>query len=307
VTEPNNRTPTLELLTLGGRTVRAGRWVAPAPANGTKPRPILFFNGIGANIELMSPLGTWFDDRDIITFDMPGVGRSPSALLPYRPWMMANFTRRLLDHYGYDVVDVMGVSWGGCMAQQFAWQFPKRTGRLLLAATSAGMLMVPGDPGVLSKMATPKRYTDPNYMIENFKKLYGGETAGSDGHANRLLPPSIGGYLYQLTCMLGWTSAWLLPFLKAETLILMGDADKIVPVVNGEILKMLTPASRLVVVKGGGHLFLVSRAGEVTPIIRDFYDNGLGPAGKKAANATAANVAEAETISKRATPRRKAA
>jgi poly(3-hydroxyalkanoate) depolymerase len=280
-----DRKPILELVTLGGRTVRVARWL-PRPGKARAgARPILFFNGIGANIELMSPLADWFDDRDILTFDMPGVGRSPTALLPYRPWMMANFSRRLLDRFGYETVDVMGVSWGGCMAQQFAWQFPKRTGRLLLAATSAGMLMVPGDPAVLSKMATPKRYTDPNYMIESFKSLYGGETKGSDAHASRLLPPSVQGYLYQLACMLGWTSAWLLPFLKAETLILMGDQDRIVPVVNGEILKMLTPASKLVVIKGGGHLFLVSRAEEVVPMIRDFYDNGLGPAGGRSKKA----------------------
>lgn len=271
----------MELVTVAGRTVRVARWIAPDPATGSKPNPILFFNGIGANIELMTPLADWFADRDIITFDMPGVGRSPTAVVPYRPWMMAHLSKCLLDRFGYGKADVMGVSWGGCMAQQFAWQYPKRTGRLLLAATSAGMLMVPGDPAVLSKMATPKRYTDPNYMIENFKKLYGGETAGSGDHANRLLPPSIPGYLYQLTCMLGWTSAWLLPFLKAETLILMGDQDKIVPPVNGEILKMLTPASKLTIIKGGGHLFLVSRAAEVVPMIRDFYDNGLGPAGQQ--------------------------
>ena len=261
----------MELIRIGGRTVRAAIWRGKSPKSGKKPNPILFFNGIGANIELMEPLVDWFGDRDLITFDMPGVGRSPTPLFPYRPWMIARFACKLLDHYGIDVVDVMGVSWGGGMAQQFAFQHPRRTGKLILAATSAGMLMVPGDPAVLSKMASPKRYMDPNYMIENFRSLYGGEATGSTDHAARLLPPSIPGYLHQLGCMLGWTSAWFLPFLKAKTLILMGNKDKIVPSINGQILAGLTPNSRLEIVEGG-HLFLVSRAHEIAPLMRDFLD-----------------------------------
>lgn len=281
-----HREPVIELVKLAGRTVRVAHWKTEAPgvAGRDRPRPILFFNGIGANLELMTPLADFFADRDIITFDMPGVGRSPRPLFPYRPWMMARFTSRLLDRHGLDVVDVMGVSWGGAMAQQFAFQHPRRTGRLILCATSAGMLMVPGDPAVLSKMASPRRYMDPDYMLQNFKALYGGETAGAEGHADRLLPPSIGGYMHQLGCMLGWTSAWFLPFMRARTLILMGEQDKIVPVVNGHILKSLARNATLKVVKGG-HLFLVSRAREVVPIMRDFLDEGEAWAQAEAAPA----------------------
>jgi poly(3-hydroxyalkanoate) depolymerase len=270
------RTPEYSLLNFGGRKVRAAFWRldAPGKAGKDRPRPILFFNGIGANIELMEPMAEWFPDREIVTFDMPGVGLSPTGLLPYRPWMIARFSCQVLDHYGIDVADVMGVSWGGGMAQQFAFQHPRRTGRLLLAATSAGMLMVPGDPAVLASMASPRRYMDKDYMLENFAKLYGGDTKGKSGHALRLKPPSIMGYMQQLTCMIGWTSAWFLPFLRAPTLIMMGDADKIVPVANGHILKALAANAELYIVPGGGHLFLVSQAEKVAPVMKEFFDRG---------------------------------
>ncbi|GBF57427.1 2-hydroxymuconate semialdehyde hydrolase [Candidatus Phycosocius bacilliformis] len=265
-----------ERVTLGGRTVRAAVWRAHLPgiAGKDRPRPILFFNGIGANIELMAPLADWFADRDIITFDMPGVGKSPNPILPYRPWMMCAFAVELLDYFGFGVVDVMGVSWGGAMAQQFAWQNPKRTGRLLLAATSMGMVMVPGDPEVLMKMASPRRYVDKDYMLANFRTLYGGESKGSDGHASRLLPPSTIGYMQQLACMMGWTSAWFLPFLQTKTLVMMGDKDRIVPEINGRWIASLAPNARLHIVKGGGHLFLVSFAETIVPVMRDFFDEG---------------------------------
>lgn len=258
----------MELMQVGGRQVRVAVW----KAEGAHPaeRPLLFFNGIGANIEAMSPLADWFADRDIVTYDMPGVGRSPAPTVPYRPWTMAILTAQLLDRLGYDKVDVMGVSWGGGMAQQFAFQYASRVGKVVLAATSTGMLMVPGDLGSVSKMAGLKRYTDPDFMLKNFQALYGGDGLGASGHANRITAPTGRGYLYQLGAMVGWTSAWFLPFLKQQVLVLMGDADRIVPMINGRILAWLIPKARLEVVKGGGHLFLVSRAAEVAPRIAAF-------------------------------------
>lgn len=267
--------PDYAFLQAGGRRLRVAVWKASKPHPAGETRPILFFNGIGANIEVMAPLADWFPDRDLITFDMPGVGGSPKPVMPYRPWTMALTAARLLDQLGYDQVDVMGVSWGGGLAQQFAFQHPKRTGRLILAATSAGMIMVPGDISALSKMADPKRYVDPEFMRRNFETLYGGETAGSDGHIGRISPPSRTGYLFQLGAMAGWTSVPFLPFVKAPTLVLMGDADPIVPLVNGKFLAALIPKARLEVIADGGHLFLVTKAAQSAPLIRQFLDEEL--------------------------------
>jgi poly(3-hydroxyalkanoate) depolymerase len=267
------RAPDIQEMRLGGRRLRVAVWkaVGPAPESKVGARPLLFFNGIGANIELMAPLAEWLNDRDLITFDMPGVGGSPEPTFPYRPWTMALRTTRLLDKLGYEKVDVMGVSWGGGMAQQFAFQHPKRTGRLVLAATAAGLLMVPGDLAVLSKMASPRRYLDPEYMRENFEQLYGEEADVADGHTGRLSAPTTRGYLYQLAAMAGWTSAIFLPLVKAPTLILMGADDRIVPAVNGRIMAGLMPNARLEIVPGG-HLFLVSKADAVIPLIRAFLN-----------------------------------
>ena len=278
--------PEFAYLQAGGRRLRVATWKASRPHSGASPRPILFFNGIGANIEVMSPLADWFPDRDLITFDMPGVGGSPKPVLPYRPFTMAWTAARLLDQLGYETADVMGVSWGGGLAQQFAFQHPKRTGKLVLAATSAGVIMAPGDIRALSKMADPKRYVDPQFMQRNFETLYGGATDGSDGHIGRIRPPSRTGYLFQLGAMAGWTSVPFLPFLKAPTLVMMGDADPIVPLVNGKFLKALIPNSRLEVIADGGHLFLVTKAAESAPLIRRFLDEPVisdGVQGRKAA------------------------
>ncbi len=259
------------IVSVEGREVRMAHW--KAKRSSFPSRPLLFFNGIGANFELIAPMADRMPSRDIITFDMPGVGGSPDTVWPYRPWMMARVADQILDDLGLGNVDVMGISWGGAMAQQFAVQYPKRTEKLILVATTAGMLMVPGKFSALSKMVDPRRYTDPDFMLKNFKTLYGGSSSGSTGHVDRIKPPSTLGYFYQLLAMAGWTSAPFLPFLSAKTLILMGEEDNIVRPVNGEILKLLIPHARMEVVKGGGHLFLLTHADQTMPLIEDFLSD----------------------------------
>jgi poly(3-hydroxyalkanoate) depolymerase len=257
---------------IGGRVLRVARWRLDEPSDHP---PILFFNGIGANIEAVAPLAEALSDRGFIMFDMPGVGKSPDPLIPYNPASITWTTAKLLDRFGLDEVDVMGISWGGAIAQHFALQYAARTRKLVLVATTAGMLMMPGNPAALTKMANPRRYVDAAFMAEHFETLYGGalgNSSGKGGHMDRLTPPSPRGYMYQLMAMLGWSSAPALPFMKKDTLILMGDEDQIVPLLNGKFLNMLIPNSELVVMEGGGHLFLLSHKDQSIAAIRGFLN-----------------------------------
>jgi poly(3-hydroxyalkanoate) depolymerase len=274
-----NRAPKFSMETVDGRTLRVAIWRA---SKATTKLPILFFNGIGANIEAMAPMAELLDDRDFITFDMPGIGGSPDPVVPYNALMMARIAALLLDRFEMPIVDVMGVSWGGAMAQQFALQNGARTNKLILVATSAGMLMVPGNPAALVKMADPRRYIDPDFMAKHFKTLYGGMVGNKAEHIGRITPPSKTGYFYQLMAMMGWTSAPFLPFMKTQTLIMMGDDDQIVPLANGKFLNFLIPNSELFVVENGGHLFLLSHVEQSISAIRAFLDRGTGEARKAA-------------------------
>src|SRR5262249_59651477 len=123
---------------VAGRTRRVGvgRGITVRP-------PLLVFNGIGANVEWVEPFLDALAGPEAIVFDVPGVGGSPSPWLPYRPSTLARLSAHLLDKLGHDQVDVLGVSWGGALAQQFAFQQGKRCRRLVLAATAPGHLTVP--------------------------------------------------------------------------------------------------------------------------------------------------------------------
>jgi pimeloyl-ACP methyl ester carboxylesterase len=78
------------------------------------------------------------------------------------------------------------------------------------------------------------------------------------------------GYVAQLYAIAGWTSLPWLPRLRPPTLVLAGDDDPIVPLVNGRILHRLIPGARLHVVRGGGHLFLLDQPAETAALVTEF-------------------------------------
>jgi poly(3-hydroxyalkanoate) depolymerase len=263
----------ISLHDVGGQTLRVG------VRRGDQARPpLLLFNGIGANIELVEPFLEAFDGPSAIIFDIPGVGGSPPPWLPYRPSTLTRLSARLLDQLGHQHVDVLGVSWGGALAQQFAYQQPKRCRRLVLAATSPGHLMVPGKLSVLLTMATPRRYKDFDYLKKVAGHIYGGSFRNSPDlvgkHLRYVRWSSDYGYYLQLMAGFGWTSLPWLRSLVQPTLVIAGTDDPIVPIVNGRILASLIPNARLVTIDDG-HLFLVTNAGESAEIVSRFLSDEL--------------------------------
>src|SRR5438128_5808364 len=142
-----------------GQTIRTA--VRPGNPDLT---PLLLFSGIGARLELMMPvIEALNSDQEVIVFDMPGVGESSTPVLPYSFCGLASTVAKVLDYLCYEQVNVLGLSWGGFLAQQFAFSQKDRCRKLILAATSCGADMVLPSPRVLALMSSPQRYTDPEY------------------------------------------------------------------------------------------------------------------------------------------------
>lgn len=236
--------------------------------------PLLIFNGIGANLELLEPFVEALRGIEIIAFDAPGVGASPSTIVPYRYRHLAHLADRLMKELGYDSkIDVLGVSWGGGLAQQYAFLYPDRCRRLILAAASTGAIMVPGRLSALRRLANPRRYYDRSYLKRVAPEIYGGPQHRApnliDHHVQHVRPPDGLGYLYQLLAISGWTSLPWLHRLRQPTLIMAGTEDPLVPPLNARILKYLIPGAQLIFFDDG-HLFLTTSAHEVAPVVRQF-------------------------------------
>lgn len=259
---------------VGADRFRVARWRAETqrPA-----RPLLFFSGIGANIELLAPFLEQLGGRDVVTLDILGLGGSSQSLQPYRLSAMAEAAAQIVTELGYDEIDVMGVSWGGMLAQEFAYRQRLRVKRLVLAATSPGMPMVPGNLSSLFRMARPHRYSASGGIETFLQGLYGGSTQGLDNYASRIRAPTPQGYLHQVLAIVGWTSVRKLARVTAETLILMGDDDRLVPPANGQILKFLLKNARLEVLRDAGHLFLLTHRDQAAEHIERFLGGATAP------------------------------
>jgi poly(3-hydroxyalkanoate) depolymerase len=266
----------MQIVTVRGRALR----VAVRKGDPDRP-PLLLCNGIGASLELLDPFVEALDQRRaVIRFDVPGIGGSPAPAIPYALCSLAPLLGGLLDHLGHPRADVLGISWGGGLAQQFALSRPGRVHRLVLVATGTGSLMVPAHPRILLRMITPRRHRDPGYAASIAAELYGGSARSDPAQARELLHATtrLGpakGYYYQLMSGWGWTSLPLLPRLRPPTLILAGDDDPIIPLVNARIMHRLIPRSELHIYNGG-HLELVADAERIAPIVEAFLDKDGG-------------------------------
>jgi poly(3-hydroxyalkanoate) depolymerase len=252
--------------------------VAIRPGTGAGP-PLLLANGIGASLEALQPFVDALDPAiTVIRFDVPGVGGSPLPARPYRFATLAWLLRGLLSKLGYQTADILGISWGGGLAQQFALSSPLRCRRLILVATATGpQTMVPGNPLVLAKMLSQRRYLDPDYARRIAGELYGGSARTDADTITGILRQEhagpLRGYLYQHAAGLGWTSLPFLPLIRQPTLVLAGDDDPIIPLANAKILAGLIPSARLHVYHGG-HLELVTPPGLLAPVVAGFLAQG---------------------------------
>ena len=239
--------------------------------------PLVLCNGIGASLEVLDPLVEQLDpDTTVVRFDVPGTGASPDSPLPYGfPYLAAvlgGLLRKL--HLDAEGVDVLGLSWGGALAQQFAFQNPRRCRRLILASTGTGAIMVPGRPRVLAKMVTPRRFLDHHYAAAIAAELYGGSARDNPSVVEKLFDRQLMGgsrvgYLHQLLAGMVWTSLFALPLVRQETLIIAGLDDPVVPVVNARIMARLLPHATLHL-HSGGHVDLITNAAELAPVIESF-------------------------------------
>jgi poly(3-hydroxyalkanoate) depolymerase len=240
-------------------------------------RPLVLCNGIGTSLDVLDPFVAALPaSLEVVRFDVPGVGGSPLPNVPYTFAGLALTLRRLLDRLGYRQVDILGLSWGGALAQQFAFQHPLRCRRLVLVGTGTGMLMVPAKPGVLYKMLTPRRHRDPQWARAVAPELYGGKVRQDPGrisevlHQRNVVGPKRG-YALQLAAGAGWSSLPALPLIRQPTLVVAGEDDPIVPLVNARLMSSLLPHGELHIYRDG-HLGLLTSAEELAPVIVEFLN-----------------------------------
>jgi 3-oxoadipate enol-lactonase len=238
--------------------------------------PLLFFNGSGSSIETMGPVIDAFAQTfEVLVHDQRGLGRTE---VPPGPYSMADYAAdaaALLDHIGWPSCRIVGISFGGMVAQEFAVTWPDRVERLALLCTSPGgaggssyplheLSSLPTD----EQVATGLRLLDTRFtpewleshpadrgLADLIAKREGLVQAEGDG------PPAPDGdhrqgARNQLEARRHHDVCQRLAAVHAPTLVASGRYDGIAPLENGQAIVARLPNAELRVYEGG-HAFFV--------------------------------------------------
>ena len=239
-------------------------------------RPLVLINGIGAHIKMWKPLERALPGLRIVSFDAPGTGRSPTQVLPSTIYDLGRLVDGLFDEVGLANADVLGYSFGGAVAQQFAAQFPWRVRRLVLAATVPGWGGVPGGWKAFLAMATPMRYYSRRFYERTAGTIAGGRARRDHDYVQGLwrdragYVPSFTGYAQQMWALSTWSSLPWLKRIQAPTLVVVGDDDPLVPLSNALMMAARIPNARLYVGEREGHFQLLDEHSGAVRAIRGF-------------------------------------
>ena len=96
-----------------------------------KGEPLLLVPGLGNNVDMWKPFMDQFRERRIIRLEAPGTGLSSTPSRPVRIPELSDMLAAILDECGIEWADVVGFSYGGAVAQQFAHDHPARVRRLV--------------------------------------------------------------------------------------------------------------------------------------------------------------------------------
>ncbi len=239
-------------------------------------RPVVLINGIGAHVDMWHPMEHALAGMRVVSFDAPGTGRSHTPLAASSIWELAELVEELFDRLGLDRADVLGYSFGGAVAQQFALQAPRRVRRLVLAATGPGWGGVPGQLTAMLSIGTPLRYYSRSFYERTASTVAGGPARWDLDYLRRLWrlrgrqAPTLRGYAQQLWAIGLWSSFPCLARIESPTLIVVGDDDPLVPVSNSMMMASRMPQARVIIGEGEGHFLLLDEHSPVFAPIKQF-------------------------------------
>jgi poly(3-hydroxyalkanoate) depolymerase len=264
----------VEAVNVKGTELRTAR----RSGSGERP-PLVILNGIGARFEALRRFTDVLNPEiGVILFDIPGVGGTPRPAMPFRLSDLARTMADLLEYFEHEEADVFGVSWGGALAQEFAYRHPEYCRRLILGSTAAGaMTMIPGNPLTMMTAMNPMRFMQKDYVANHAMRMYGGRLRDDPQAIGDISEHLMGGagmagagaMMYQMMALMGWSSLPWLHQLKQPTLVIAGEDDPIVPPVNGRLLANRIPNARFQQV-ACGHLFVLTLASEIAEMVDAF-------------------------------------
>jgi len=227
--------------------------------------PVLLVMGLG-----MTATGWWRTvpvlaaaGLRVLTFDNRGVGRSDRPAGPYTTAAMADDAIAVLDAAAVRRAHVYGISLGGMIAQEIALRHPDRVERLVLGATTpGGSRAVSADPQTLDFFrrrglmpAEEAVWASVPYNYSARTRTEHGDRIAEDIRERLRFPIEPASYAAQLAAGLAHDAHDRLAQIAADTVVVHGLQDVMVPPANGALLTRLIPGARRIELAGAAHLY----------------------------------------------------
>jgi 3-oxoadipate enol-lactonase len=232
----------------------------------------IYWDEQGSGVPLLMIMGLsypsymWHRSRPVlanhyrtIALDNRGVGQSDAPPGVYSIALMASDAAAVLVAAGDESAHMFGASMGGMIAQEFALLYPKRVRSLVLACTSPG-----GPHAMQAEPAALQALVRQDLTPEQSKEaiipfLYDAGTAreriDEDMAIRMKWYPTRQGYAGQLQGIMSWEAYSRIAQISAPTLVLHGEADRLVPPANGKLIAERIAGSKLVLIPNAGHVF----------------------------------------------------
>ncbi|HKR15253.1 MAG TPA: alpha/beta hydrolase [Pyrinomonadaceae bacterium] len=231
----------------------------------------------------------WFKQTDdlaqnfrVITFDPRGVSASDKPEGSQTIALLADDLAYLLQTIGVKSAHIVGASFGGFVAQEFALKYPSMTRKLVLCCTSFGgpNHIVPA-PATMQAIASTKGLNSDERMRANLLLAFTPEYVRTQvAEVDRIVhlratndvPEHV--LLSQLQAAMNFNAEERVERITNPTLVLTGDADVIVPAQNSRNLAARIPNAALCEIAGASHTFFIEQAGEFNHLVKEFLLRG---------------------------------
>jgi pimeloyl-ACP methyl ester carboxylesterase len=240
--------------------------------------PVLLVHGFPSNATAFAALVPLLEDRFALTaVDMVGFGQSTRAIR--RPLDGESYADRLvdlLDALGLERPHVVGLSWGGSVAQRLAARYPERVDRLvLLAAVSAASVLPLSDLNLVGLALAIRFPTIGRAAVRRFVTRSSGDAdlaseALVRGYVDPLRTPGTLRVLRRFVRDTAATPPIDLSRIRAPTLVVVPQADRIVPPAAGAEIAASIAKARHVALPGVGHALQFEARDQVATLIREF-------------------------------------
>lgn len=241
--------------------------------------PLILIPGLGTGLWLwFKQVAAFAKSFRTIIFDPPGVARSNKSGAAFSVHTLAATVANLLDALDVERAHVVGASLGGFVAQEFALAYPQKTRSLVLCCTSAGGARhIPPPQSVLEAYASNFQLNVDERIRQNlllsFSPRYVAEHAAEVEHVlqmrlSNFVPDDV--YLNQVRAGQTFDADARVAQIQSPTLVITGDADRIVPSENSVNLAAAIPQAELVSVPDGSHMFFIEEAERFNAAVIEF-------------------------------------